>query len=113
MSFECARVWPHAQLKLFRNALLLRGQDLHSSTEPMVEPSQSIVTGRTTWPPNCYVNGRSRGTLNMKTLANSYACLAVVAAGILAGCSQTAKPPDVAGSIRTALDHAGFKNVSI
>jgi hyperosmotically inducible protein len=49
----------------------------------------------------------------MKTLANWPACLAVVAAGILAGCSHTAKAPDVAGSIRTALDQAGFKKVSI
>src|ERR1017187_8418041 len=49
----------------------------------------------------------------MKTLANWPACLTIVAVGILAGCSQTVKPTDVAGNIRTALDQAGFKNVSI
>ena len=49
----------------------------------------------------------------MKTLAIWPLCLAVVAAGILAGCSQTAKAPGVAGSIRIALDQAGFKKVSV
>jgi osmotically-inducible protein OsmY len=49
----------------------------------------------------------------MKTLANWPVFLAVIAAGILAGCSQTAKTADVAGSIRVALDQAGLKNVSI
>jgi len=49
----------------------------------------------------------------MKTLANWPACLTMVAAGILAGCSHTVKPPDVASSIRTALDQAGFKKVSV
>ena len=49
----------------------------------------------------------------MKTLANWPACLTMVAVGMLAGCSQAVKPPDVSSSIRTALDQAGFKNVSI
>ena len=49
----------------------------------------------------------------MKTLANWPACLTVVAVGILAGCSHTVKPPDVAVNIRTALDQAGFKKVSV
>ena len=49
----------------------------------------------------------------MKTLANWTACLAMVAAGMLAGCSQTVKPPDVAGNIRSALDQAGLKKVSV
>lgn len=49
----------------------------------------------------------------MKTLANWPACLTVVIVGILAGCSQTMKAPDVTGSIRTALDQAGLKTVSI
>ena len=49
----------------------------------------------------------------MKILANWPAFLTVVAVGILAGCSQTVKPPDVSGSIRKALDQAGFKKVSI
>jgi hyperosmotically inducible protein len=49
----------------------------------------------------------------MKTLTNWSACLTVVAVGMLAACSQTAKPPTVAASIRTALDQAGFKKVSV
>jgi hypothetical protein len=49
----------------------------------------------------------------MKTLANWAACLTVVAAGLLAGCSQTVKTPGVSSSIRIALDQAGFKNVSV
>jgi len=49
----------------------------------------------------------------MKTLANWSACLTMVAVGILAACSQTVKPPTVAASIRTALDQAGFKKVSV
>lgn len=49
----------------------------------------------------------------MKTLANWSACLMVVAVGILAACSQTTKPPTVAASIRSALDQAGFKKVSV
>ena len=49
----------------------------------------------------------------MKILANWPAFLTVVAVGILAGCSQTVKPPDVSGSIRKVLDQAGFKKVSI
>ncbi|MGA2194097.1 MAG: BON domain-containing protein [Bryobacteraceae bacterium] len=49
----------------------------------------------------------------MKSLANWHACLTVVAVGILAGCSQTAKSPDVSDNIRRALDQAGFKKVSV
>ena len=49
----------------------------------------------------------------MKTLANWPACLAVVVAGILTGCSQAVKPPAVADNIRIALDQAGFKKVSV
>jgi hyperosmotically inducible protein len=49
----------------------------------------------------------------MKTLANWPACLTVFAVGMLAGCSQTEKPPDVAVSIRSALDQAGFKKVLV
>ena len=49
----------------------------------------------------------------MKTLANWPICLTVVVVGILAGCSQTMKAPDVADSIRTALDQASLKTVSI
>jgi osmotically-inducible protein OsmY len=49
----------------------------------------------------------------MKTLAHWSGCLTVVAVGILAACSQTVKPPTIAASIRSALDQAGFKKVSV
>jgi osmotically-inducible protein OsmY len=49
----------------------------------------------------------------MKSLANWPVCLTVVAVGILAGCSRTVKPPDVALNIRGALDQAGFKKVTV
>ena len=49
----------------------------------------------------------------MKTLTHWPALLAVVAVGILAGCSQTRQSPDVSDNIRTALDQAGLKKVSI
>jgi hyperosmotically inducible protein len=40
--------------------------------------------------------------------------IALLAVGILAGCSGTAtKSPDVSDSIRKSLDQAGFKNVSV
>ena len=38
---------------------------------------------------------------------------AVVAAGSLAGCAASAKAPSVADSIRTSLDKAGYKDVSV
>jgi osmotically-inducible protein OsmY len=47
---------------------------------------------------------------NLKTLS---ICATLLAAGILAGCSQTPKSPDVTASIRTSLDQAGFKDVSV
>jgi len=47
---------------------------------------------------------------NLKTLS---ICAALLAAGILAGCSQTPKSPDFTASIRTSLDQAGFKDVSV
>jgi hyperosmotically inducible protein len=49
----------------------------------------------------------------MTSLANLPVCLTVVAVGILAGCSQTVKPPDVALNIRGALDQAGFKKITV
>ena len=49
----------------------------------------------------------------MKTLSQWPALLAVAAIGILTGCSQTEKAPDVSANIRTALDQAGLKKVSI
>lgn len=50
----------------------------------------------------------------MKKLRLSVAMVALLAVGILAGCSQTAtKSPDVSDSIRKSLDQAGFKDVSV
>jgi len=52
--------------------------------------------------------------LNLKTLHVCAASLALLAAGILGGCSQTStKSPDVSASIRTSLDQAGLKDVSV
>ncbi len=50
---------------------------------------------------------------HLKTLSICAASLALLAAGILAGCSQTPKSPDVSASIRTSLDQAGLKDVSV
>jgi hyperosmotically inducible protein len=50
----------------------------------------------------------------MKTPKLFFALLALLAVGILAGCSTTAaKSPDVSDSIRKSLDQAGFKDVSV
>jgi hyperosmotically inducible periplasmic protein len=50
----------------------------------------------------------------MKKLKVSGVALALLAAGILAGCSGTsAKSPNVSDSIRKSLDQAGFKDVSV
>jgi hyperosmotically inducible protein len=49
----------------------------------------------------------------MKKLSLSVVVLALFVVGILAGCSDTAKSPDVADSIRKSLDQAGLKNVSV
>jgi len=50
----------------------------------------------------------------LKTLHVCAASLALLAAGILAGCSQTStKSPDVSAGIRTSLDQAGLKDVSV
>jgi hyperosmotically inducible protein len=49
----------------------------------------------------------------MKTLTNWPALLAMIAAGVLAGCSHTTQSPDVTQNIRQALDQAGLKKVSI
>ncbi len=49
----------------------------------------------------------------MKTLANWPIGLTVVVVGTLAGCSQTVKAPDVSANIRSALDQAGYKKVSV
>ena len=50
----------------------------------------------------------------MKTLRLSVAMLTLLAVGTLAGCSATTqKSPDVSDNIRTALDQAGLKAVSV
>jgi hyperosmotically inducible protein len=49
----------------------------------------------------------------MKKLRLSVAMVVLLAVGILAGCSQTAKSPDVSDSIRKSLDQAGFKDVTV
>ncbi len=50
----------------------------------------------------------------MKHLRLSLATLALLAVGILAGCSATTvKSPDVSDNIRKSLDQAGFKDVSV
>ena len=50
----------------------------------------------------------------MKKLRLSVAMLTLLAVGTLAGCSATTqKSPDVSDSIRTALDQAGLKSVSV
>jgi hyperosmotically inducible protein len=50
----------------------------------------------------------------MKKLRLSAAVLAVLAVGILTGCSETStKSPDVSDSIRKSLDQAGFKDVTV
>jgi osmotically-inducible protein OsmY len=49
----------------------------------------------------------------MKAFTSWPMLLAMVAGGILAGCSHTVKSPDVSDNIRKALDQAGLKTVSI
>jgi hyperosmotically inducible periplasmic protein len=50
----------------------------------------------------------------MKKLRLSLAMVALLAVGIMAGCSQTAtKSPDVSDSIRKSLDQAGLKDVTV
>jgi hyperosmotically inducible periplasmic protein len=49
----------------------------------------------------------------MKTLKYWPALLTMAAIGILTGCSQSTKSPDVAGNIRNSLDEAGLKQVSV
>jgi hyperosmotically inducible protein len=50
----------------------------------------------------------------MKTFKSCLCLLAVAAIGTLAGCSQTStKAADVSGSVRTSLDQAGLKAVSV
>ncbi len=51
---------------------------------------------------------------NMKTLKPCLSLLALALTGTLIGCSRTAtKSPDVSSQIRSSLDRAGFKDVSV
>jgi len=50
----------------------------------------------------------------MRTFPVCLASLALLAVGVLVGCSQTPpKSPDVSEAIRKSLDQAGFKDVSV
>ncbi len=49
----------------------------------------------------------------MQNLPKQTTWLAILVAGLLAGCSTTRQSPDVSGSLRTALDQAGLKKVSV
>jgi hyperosmotically inducible protein len=49
----------------------------------------------------------------MKTLHLSATALALLTLGLLAGCSGTAASPDVSSGIRTSLDQANLKDVSV
>jgi hyperosmotically inducible protein len=50
----------------------------------------------------------------MKKLKLSVAMLTLLSAGFVAGCASTdVKSPDVSSSIRTSLDQAGLKDVSV
>jgi hyperosmotically inducible protein len=51
--------------------------------------------------------------LKFKSLSHWSALLPAVALGVLAGCSQTMKSPDVSDNIRKSLDQAGLKKVSV
>ena len=49
----------------------------------------------------------------MKSLNLSLAALTLLIVGTLAGCSNTAASPDVSSGIRTSLDQANLKDVSV
>ena len=49
----------------------------------------------------------------MKTLTRCSAVLAIAAAGFLAGCSNSSKSPDLSQKLRSALDQAGLKKISV
>jgi osmotically-inducible protein OsmY len=60
------------------------------------------------------IQSRINQRKKMKRLSYSFAAIALLAIGWLAGCSGTAtKSPDVSDSIRKSLDQAGFKDVSV
>lgn len=49
----------------------------------------------------------------IKNLPKRTASMAMLAAGLLAGCASTRQSADVSSNLRTALDQAGLKKVSI
>jgi osmotically-inducible protein OsmY len=49
----------------------------------------------------------------MKARTNWPVAVALLAAGVLAGCAHTVKSPDVSDNLRRALDQAGLQKVSI
>jgi hyperosmotically inducible periplasmic protein len=49
----------------------------------------------------------------MKTFTSWPGLSFIIAAGLLAGCSSSAKSPDVSQTLRSALDQAGLKKVSV
>jgi hyperosmotically inducible protein len=49
----------------------------------------------------------------MKALTNWPAVVAMLAAGVLAGCAHTTKSPDISDNLRKALDQAGLQKVTI
>jgi osmotically-inducible protein OsmY len=51
--------------------------------------------------------------LNLKNLNLCGASLALLLAGMLAGCSASVKSPEVSSAIRTSLDQSGLKDVSV
>jgi osmotically-inducible protein OsmY len=49
----------------------------------------------------------------MRNLRLSFAMLTLFVGAVLAGCGATAKSPEVSDNIRTSLDQAGLKDVSV
>jgi hyperosmotically inducible protein len=64
-------------------------------------------------PCNVFEQGTKLNMIAIKTLKKVPMVFAMIACGILAGCSQAPKSPDVADNIRRALDEAGLKKVSV
>jgi osmotically-inducible protein OsmY len=52
--------------------------------------------------------------MNLRNVSLFFALLALLVTGISVGCSRTStKSPDFSASVRTSLDQAGFKDVSV
>jgi osmotically-inducible protein OsmY len=101
---ETARQLGMGSYILDAGGLGLRG--LAAGADP---PTAGCLVPNLLWP--CL---REKTMLNLKTLGLGSALLALLAAGISVGCSRTStKSPDVSASVGTALDRAGFKDVSV